>query len=62
MYRALLESGRRPATPPRRVHPAAVGDLIDQLRATGLTWTDVAAGVAEAFPSEAGITRHAVAA
>ena len=62
MYRTLLESGRRPATPPRRIHPAGVGDLVDELRATGLTWTAVAAGVAEAFPDEAGITRHAVAA
>ncbi len=61
-YRTLLESGRRPPTPPTRVHPPEVGALIDQLRATGMTWQEVADDVAEAFPDEAGITRLAVAA
>jgi integrase len=61
MYRTLLESGRRPPTPPTRVHPPEVSALIDELRATGMTWQEVADDVAEAFPEETGITRHAVA-
>lgn len=62
MYRTLLESGRRPPTTPTRVHPPEVGALIDELRATGLSWQAVAEEVAAAFPDETGITRHAVAA
>lgn len=62
MYRALLETGRRPPTPPKRVHPPEVGKLVEQLRSTGLTWQAVADQVGEAFPDDAGLTRHAVAA
>ena len=62
MYRTLLESGRRPPTPPTRVHPPEVGELVEELRASGMTWQEVADEVAAAFPEETGITRHAVAA
>lgn len=62
MYRALLETGRRPQTPPKRVHPPEVGELVKQLRSTGLTWQAVADQVVDAFPDEAGLTRHAVSA
>ena len=56
MYRALLETGRRPPTPPTRVHPPEVGELVERLRSTGLTWQAVADQVVEAFPDEAGLT------
>ena len=59
MYRTLLESGRRPPTPPTRVHPREVGELVDELRASGMTWKDVADEVAAAFPDESGIDLHA---
>ncbi|MDP9418887.1 MAG: site-specific integrase [Actinomycetota bacterium] len=62
MYRSLLESGRRPPTPPKRVHTTEVGALIDRLRADGLSWDATAGEVASAFPDESDITRHAVAA
>ncbi len=62
MYRTLLESGRQPPTPPTRPHSPEVGELVDELRATGVSWQAVADEVATAFPDEAGITRHAVAA
>lgn len=62
MYRTLLESGRRPPTPPTRVHSPEVGELVDELRSSGLSWQAVAHEVAAAFPDETGITRHAVAA
>lgn len=42
MYRTLLESGRRPPTPPTRVHPPRVGELVEELRASGMTWQEVA--------------------
>jgi integrase len=62
MYRVLLESGRRPPTPPMRVHAPEVADLVAELRTSGLTWQAVADQVIAAFPDEAGLTRHAVAA
>ncbi|MGQ0616227.1 MAG: tyrosine-type recombinase/integrase [Acidimicrobiia bacterium] len=62
MYRALLECGRRPPTPPTRVHAPEVGELIEELRASGMTWQQVADEVSAAFLEESGITRHAVAA
>ena len=62
MYRTLLESGRRAPTPPTRVHPPEVGELVEELRASGMTWQQIADDVAAAFPDESGITRHAVAA
>jgi hypothetical protein len=62
MYRVLLESGRRPPSPPMRVHAPEVADLVAELRAQGLTWQAIADQVVAAFPDEAGLTRHAVAA
>jgi integrase len=62
MYRSLLESGRRPPTPPRRVHDPEVVALVARLRDQGLTWQAVADRVVTAFPDETGLTRHAVAA
>lgn len=53
MYRTLLESGRQPPTPPTRVHPQEVGEFVEVLRDDE---------VAATFPSESGISRHAVAA
>ena len=35
MYRVLLESGRRPPTPPTRVHPPEVGELVAKLQGEG---------------------------
>lgn len=62
MYRVLRESGRRRPTPPTRVHCPDLVELVERLRAQGLTWQVVADRVNEAFPDEAGLTRHAVAA
>lgn len=62
MYRRLLESGRRLPTPLTRVHRPEVCELVEELRASGMTWQEVADEVAAAFPDESGVTRHAVAA
>ncbi len=62
MYRKLLDEGRRRPKPPVRQHPPDVVELVEQLRKKGRSWQAVADGVAETFPDEAGITRHAVAA
>ncbi len=62
LYRTLLDSGRRPAQPPKRQHDPATIELVARLRADGCTWQQVAHAVAEAVPSEAGITKDAVAA
>jgi integrase len=62
MYRKLLDEGRRRPTPPARQHEPAVVELVERLHADGQTWQAVADAVAETFPEEGGITRHAVAA
>jgi integrase len=61
LYRTLLESGRRPPGVPPRQHDPATLALIEQLRADGLTWQQVADQVGDQVPDLAGITRHAVA-
>ncbi|MGI8755211.1 MAG: tyrosine-type recombinase/integrase [Acidimicrobiales bacterium] len=61
LYRTLLDSGRRPATPPARRHDPATIDQITRLKADGLTWAEVAAVIGESVPELAGISRHAVA-
>ncbi len=64
MYRTLLESGRRPPRHPdtRSIHPE-VGELVDELRCRRASrGKRLPTRSAEAFPDEAGITRHAVAA
>lgn len=62
MYRTLLDSGRRAAQPPKRVHDPAMIELVAELRADGFTWQQVANAVGEQIPTEAGITKNAVAA
>lgn len=61
LYRALLESGRRPASTPPRRHDPAILALINELRGQGLTWKQVAQEVGSRVPELAGITRDAVA-
>lgn len=62
MYRELLESGRRLPTPPARVHPPELGELVERRRAEGMTWQAIA-DEATALCLDAGaLTRHAVAA
>lgn len=62
MYRTLLDSGRQPTHPPKRQHDPAIVELVAKLRADGLTWQKVADAVAEQIPTEASITKDAVAA
>jgi integrase len=62
LYRRLLDSGRRPPTPPLRQHPPELVRRVAELRAEGRTWQQVADAVAVEFPSSRGLTRHAVAA
>lgn len=62
LYRTLLESGRRPQGTPSRQHGPATLDLVEKLRAQGLTWQQVADQVGEQVPDLAGTTRHAIAA
>jgi hypothetical protein len=61
LYRTLLESGRQPPGVPPRQHDPATLDLIEKLRADGLTWQQVADEVGDQVPDLAGITRHAIA-
>lgn len=62
MYRKLLDGGRCQASPPRRQHKREVVELVEFRRAQGDSWAAIAVAVAERFPEEVGITRHAVAA
>jgi integrase len=62
LYRRLLDSGRRPPTPPLRQHPPDLVRQVAELRAEGRTWQQVADAVAAELPSSRGLTRHAVAA
>ncbi len=62
LYRKLLDSGRRPPGTPARQHDQAVLDLIAELKGEGHTWQQDADAVGEKFPTEAEITRDAVAA
>jgi integrase len=62
LYRRLLDSGRRPPTPPLRQHPPELVSRVTVLRAEGRTWQEVADAVAKELPSGRGLTRHAVAA
>jgi len=62
LYRKLLDSGRRPPGTPARQHDQAVLDLIAELTGEGHTWQQVADVVGAKLPTEAGITRDAVAA
>lgn len=62
MYRTLLDEGRQRPKPPVREHRPEVVELVRRLRTSGQSWPAIAAGVAEAFPDETGVTRHAVAA
>ncbi len=61
LYRTLLESGRAPQGVPPRQHDPATLELIEKLRADGLTWQQVADEVGAQVPELAGITRHAIA-
>jgi integrase len=61
LFRALLDSGRRPQSPPSHKHDPASVALIDDLHRAGLTWQEVADTVGDQVPEVAGITRHAVA-
>ncbi len=61
LYRKLLDSGRRQGPKRGRAHRDEVLDLIDDLRADGLTWQTIADRVGDTFDEESGITRHAVA-
>lgn len=47
MYRTLLDTGRRPAQPPKRQHDPAMIELVAKLRADGFTWQHVADAVAD---------------
>ncbi len=62
LYRHLLDNGRRPTQPPKRHHDAETVALVDELRAEGRTWQQVADEVANRIPDAVGITRDAVAA
>jgi integrase len=62
LYRRLLDSGRRPPTPPLRQHPPELVSRVTVLRAEGWTWQEVADAVSKELPSGRGLTRHAVAA
>jgi integrase len=62
MYRTLLDEGRQRPKPPVRQHSPEVVALVERTRRAGCTWEALAGAVTEAFPEEAGITRHAVAA
>jgi integrase len=62
LYRELLESGRRPSSAQPSRHDSDVLDIIARLRGDGCTWQQIADAVAEQFPGQVGITRHAVAA
>jgi Phage integrase, N-terminal SAM-like domain len=57
LYRTLLESGRRPPGPPKRQHDHAVVQLVAELRDDGLTWQQVADGVASGSPTRPGSRR-----
>jgi integrase len=62
LYRHLLDHGRLVPGSPRKRHEPAVVELVDRLKNEGRTWQQVADAVAAEIPSQAGITRHAVAA
>src|SRR5439155_18184140 len=49
LYRRLLDSGRRPPSPPKGQHRPEVVAALRALRVSGLTWQQVADEVSEQF-------------
>jgi integrase len=62
LYRKLLDEGRCRQLPPRRAHGTIVVERVKALRRDGRSYEAIAELVADEFPEEAGLTRHAVAA
>ena len=61
LYRQLLETGRRPVSGPGGRRPPSATRAIE-LRATGLTYEQIADQLRDEFEDEAAITKNAVAA
>ncbi len=62
LYRKLLDEGRCRPLPPRRAHGTILVERVKALRRDGRSYEAIAELVADEFPEEAGLTRHAVAA